>query len=62
MLTLKDGYKTQALTVVRQSTKAYTDEVNKTLFAQGQFVDEWNLVWELVFETVNSSDRSLAAF
>ena len=62
MLTLKDGYKTQALTVVRESTKAYTDEVNKSLFAQGQFVDEWNLIWELVFETVNGSDRSLAAF
>lgn len=62
MLTLKDGYKTQALKVVRESTKAYTDEVNKSLFAQGQFVDEWNLIWELVFETVNSSDRSLAAF
>ena len=62
MLTLKEGYKEQAQTVVRESTKAYVGDVNKVLFAQGLFVDEWNLTWELVFETINSGDRSLAAF
>lgn len=62
MLSLKDGYKEQAQTVVRDSTKEYVGDINKTLYAQGRYVDEWNLIWELVFETLNANDRSLSAF
>lgn len=62
MLSLKEGYKEQAQTVVRESTSAYTAEINKTLYAQGLFIDEWNLVWELVFESLNNKDRCLASF
>lgn len=62
MLSLKEGYKEQAQTVVRESTSTYTAEINKTIYAQGLFIDEWNLVWELVFESLNSKDRCFASF
>jgi hypothetical protein len=53
MFSLKGKYRDQAQLVVKETTEAYIAEVNKTLYAQGQFVDEWNMVWELVFESAN---------
>lgn len=62
MMTLKQGYMEQAQSVVASSTKAYTDQVAKVVNSQNEFIAKSNAIWQLIFESLQSGDKSQTAF
>jgi len=61
MFALKSGYAEQAQASYKVATKAYTDQVAKTVNAQNEFIKKGNLVWQLTFE-VTAQNLSKSAF
>ena len=46
MFALKSGYAEQAQASYKVATKAYTDQVAKTVKAQNDFIQKGNLIWQ----------------
>ena len=61
MFALKSGYAEQAQASYKVATKAYTDQVAKTVKAQNDFIQKGNLIWQLTFETT-AQNLSKSAF
>ncbi|MDR1759891.1 MAG: hypothetical protein LBR60_05120 [Fibrobacter sp.] len=62
MFAMKSGYAEQAKVAVSTQTRTYTDGVQQVSFEQDRFVEEWSMLWDLVFQTLSATDPSEAAF